>query len=604
VNKRNKRWFFFSRTKGKNGAIAAAAVVTGVCIALIIGFMMATRVSTSDGIYIIDNEDETEFTLPLKLQGMDDANRIEARFILTLGFAYPSIFHIVPDDCLESLEINGQRVTNAGLPFCDFVNGKSVDLAPYLRPGDNTVIAEISNGGGDANLLFQTSWADPVISFPVFLIGALILLLALFILLEKKPAPWITVMTALFIAASLLRVFYVFSTPYWVRGHDTDGHIEYMSYIVEHAELPDPNKGWEYWQPPLYYALGAMSLGASEAAGFSRSEALFGIQLWSLVLSILTLGFIIWSGLVFFNDSRERQFALPIYFSVLAFFPGLILMSARINNDVLATALGFFAVAALASWWKSGSRLMWVTMIFAIALFILTKSNGILLLVAAYFCLLLRYKKGWKEMVVNGLLGLLVVGMVSGWFSAYRILQDSSRDLVGNTDTLSSGLLLENTASSFAIFNPVQMVRIPYNNPWEDSSRRQNFWEYWYRSAFFGEFNFGESRMLMASWILVLSFILFVIGIVGVIRGFMNRIPHALPMLAFFGILSLGHAAFRFRYPYSSSQDFRYSLPVLIPAAFFVTLGILLIQSPLYRKGCLFIINAFAAFSLAFLLHV
>jgi hypothetical protein len=58
----------------------------------------------------------------------------------------------------------------------------------------------------------------------------------------------------------LLRAHYVANTVYNVRAYDWDGHIQYISYIVDHMQLPPVTLGWETTQAPLYYAIAAGAL--------------------------------------------------------------------------------------------------------------------------------------------------------------------------------------------------------------------------------------------------------------------------------------------------------------------------------------------------------
>jgi len=604
VNKRiSDIWNRLTRKKAskKNFWIVTGLFAGGV-IALS-ALLIATTIGTSNAVYSFAEGDPREFSLPLKLSSVDVGD-YTVSFTLNLSAIHPEQFRIIPDDCLDALDINGEPVIDVGLPMCDFTNGKVFDLGHYLNGGENTVVARVRNNGGDVQFVMQTSWRDVLLLVPSILIPLLIVLYTVYVIMRRKPAPWVTTLCVLFLIASFVRVFYMLSTPYWVRGHDTDGHIEYIDYIQENVRLPKPDEGWEYWQPPLYYAMNAVWTGSAELMELSRGTTLFGVQVISLLLSIATLGIIVWAGLRLFPDPKERSITLPVFFSAIAFFPGLVFLSARINNDALSVPLAFLAVALLLEWWRSGSRWMWYAVMGTIGLHILTKNNGLLLLPVVYGCLLFKPGFTWKKKIMEGAIGLAIVLLVAGWFSVYRTMHNTGQDMIiGNTGTLNSGLLLTNDIKNYVTFNPVKMLEIPFNNPWDDAARRQNFWEYWFRSAFFGEFQFGDSRKLMASWILFWAMTVGVIGLYGFIATPKNRTLQYLPMLLLAILLSLGHAAFRFKYPYGSSQDFRYSLVVLLPFALCVALGVLYARSALTRKSMIVALQAFCTFCIAFLLY-
>jgi hypothetical protein len=57
--------------------------------------------------------------------------------------------------------------------------------------------------------------------------------------------------------AGLLAVQYLDVTTPWVRQHDVGGHREYVEHLRAHRALPAVLRGWETWQPPLYYCIAA-----------------------------------------------------------------------------------------------------------------------------------------------------------------------------------------------------------------------------------------------------------------------------------------------------------------------------------------------------------
>lgn len=58
-------------------------------------------------------------------------------------------------------------------------------------------------------------------------------------------------------------------------GFDRDGHTEYINYILEHQRLPLASDGWQMYQPPLYYLLGAGLLAILDLSASSDAGLLF-----------------------------------------------------------------------------------------------------------------------------------------------------------------------------------------------------------------------------------------------------------------------------------------------------------------------------------------
>lgn len=592
------KWKWNRRTK-----TAGFVALLLCCTLCVLALIVVTKPTTSDRLYALEDREEEPFEFPLKIGG-DRKGLLRAQFTMELGLWHPTAFLIIPDDCLETLEINGQAVDDRSLPFCDYTNGRTFDLSDHLHAGENTIVATIRNHGGDALLHFERSWGDLTLLVPFFLLPLLLLALILFLYGTLRPPQWVALLGLILTAATLLRVFYVLATPYWVRGHDTDGHIEYIEYIAENWQLPKPNEGWEYWHPPLYYVKGAAWMSAGEALGLNRMERLFSLQIMALLLSLLTLGICVWIGWMLF-EKKERPIALPWFTAAIAFIPSLIFNAARINNDVLAITLAFAAIGCLIAWWKKQTWKMWIAVAVLIGLHLLTKNTGLLLLPVVFGSLLLARGVTWKRKAILGGISLGIIVLLSGWFTVYRHLQNTNQDMiVGNTGTLNSGLSIPNSVAAFTVFNPLKVIAIPYNNPWDDAARRQYFWEYWYRSAFFGEFHFGEDRKLMASWILVWSMLSFLVVIAGFLWAMRRKFHDSLPMLLTLVVFALGHAAFRMEYAFGSSQDFRYALLVLLPLAYYLTVGLLSLRNPLLQRAAGFTVQTFIVLCAMFLMHL
>ena len=42
-------------------------------------------------------------------------------------------------------------------------------------------------------------------------------------------------------------------------GFDSTDHLDYTDYLLRHVSLPMPHKGWEFYQPPLFYIISALT---------------------------------------------------------------------------------------------------------------------------------------------------------------------------------------------------------------------------------------------------------------------------------------------------------------------------------------------------------
>lgn len=579
------------------GGILAAACVLSIFLAAF------TRIGLEGGTYVLNNT-PASFEFPLKLKGFPTAD-IPVTFSLKTGLLRPSQYYILVDDCLQSLSINGQAVESSVIPYCDYVNGRTFDLGPYLKTGENQVHMVIHNSIADFGVQLRPSLADVVFLLPFFVLLAGITGAFFFAFTALRLPVWTSHTFGVLLAGTIFRIYYVFITPYWVRGHDTDSHLEYISYIATHLSLPRPDLGWETWQPPLYYILGALWTLFGDFLGLSEGSIVNGIQIFALILSIASLPLILWIGLRILPVSHRPL--LPLFLAVPAFLPSFVFFSGRINNDVLVTFLEILAIALFLEWRRKKSLPLWMVTWVTVGLAVLTKNTALLLLPA--FLAALFLEKPWKERTVwmkkmkLASAALLIVVLIAGWFTVYRKIEAGSQNLIiGNHGNLHGGLVLQNTVPHFLTFSPVGMIRHAYNNPWEDSARRQNFWEYLYRSAFFGEFNFGNDRLYMASSILFFSFFSFLTALFGLFRSFRTADASRIPMLMLGGALLLGHMIFRLKFPYSSSQDFRYSLLFIIPFSYWLVLGIAAMRPALLQQCMLLATEICLALSILLLL--
>jgi Dolichyl-phosphate-mannose-protein mannosyltransferase len=545
---------------------------------------------------------QVEAELPMRFDSGNTRIDKSITFDLKLGVVAPRRYHIVPDDCLESLVINGEEY-DGEIPFCDFSKGRIVDLGGYLQRGTNTIEARIRNDGGPGAFDFGASWRDPSLLALFAAIALVPILYGILLLYRMKASSFGFSLYGLFLLGTAIRVYYTAITPHWIRGHDTDGHIEYIRHIVDHWWIPRAGEGWESWQPPLYYAVSAIVMGVGRLLEWSEGAILKLLQQSATLASAVTLLIAMWILRLAFPE-RKQSATVLLGTALFAVFPGLIFNAARINNDVLAVVLAFLTVGLLLKWW-SGGRMWWFHgSAIVTALHMLTKGTAPLFVPVMYGMLFFKRGVSWKKKILHGAIALVTMALLYGWLPVARYVQGSMNEsYVGNIGSLNDALRVDNDVRSYLTFNPVATVRIPYNNAWEDSARRNNFWEYWYRSAFFGEFDHGADRKLVAQWILALSYLLFPLALLGLFVWFRKDWYRALPMGLLLVVLPLGHAVFRFQFPFSSSQDFRYSLAALIPW-FCFALKSLDILPAAAQKGLRWMLQLFCALCVIFILSL
>jgi len=163
-----------------------------------------------------------------------------------------------------------------------------------------------------------------------------------------------------------------------------------------------------------------------------------------------------------------------------------------------------------------------------------------------------------------------ITTVISGWYLVNRYVSslDNQGVIVGNYKSLTN--FVENSPHTLLVFDPIAVLKHPYNDPFSDVERRAYLWEYFYRSAFTGEFSFGKVRLPLVISMLFCGFFAGAWVMWRVIRDMIKRNKADMPMWAGFIFLLLTQLLFRWKFPYSSSQDFRYSIALLIPFSFYL----------------------------------
>lgn len=532
--------------------------------------------------------------------GSDD--EYDIFFWIRYGFLRPPTLRLIGDDCIRTLFINGVHVHQLDEEVCDFKRGANIRMSDEVHTGINTIQTKLRNSGGPGSFRIEIDSTDPLAStllYIAFLSGGI----ALWLLLRRMPVGADPLIASIFWIGIALRFLYFFTTPFYVRANDVDGHIEYMHFIMNHLYLPSMTESWESFQPPLYYIVGAGMLQIARVFGWAGGASeLVWLQTFALILSVI--GFFLGATVLrHFLSSPRRRIGYACALALLATFPGLVYFASRINNDVLVQFLIIVSVYGMIRFHASRRRCFWLLAVGAMTLGIFTKTNALLLLPPL---LLVTVGRIWPFYWRRWLLAIFTLAWAAGcylglgvWRSGYEDLSQMT-NIVTNVSTLNTDLTVPNAASSYYTFSPAGVLTIPFNNAWSDDARRQYFWEYLLRSSFFGEFGQPDSLLGVARALLLAGMLCLPIIALGILAAFRRRMNGAFILFAYILSTFALHAVFRWQYPYSTSQDFRYITAVTIAFATFI--GIACAEVPVRIRPLVVVIAAsLAVLSAAFL---
>ncbi|MSR87497.1 hypothetical protein EXS70_05020 [Candidatus Peribacteria bacterium] len=376
-----------------------------------------------------------------------------------------------------------------------------------------------------------------------------------------------------FVTGVLLRAQYMLSTPLIIRSYDTSGHVNYIIYVLKNWTLPPGTAGWEMHQPPLYYFLTALWMKAKmvvlPSIGTWRSA-----QWFSVLISALTLWMCLRIARKVFPQPKQQIQAL-LFLGIMAVLPGIVFFSSRVSNDTLVTFFLFAFTASLLDWWQSGKDKDWYFCLAFLILGILTKLSAGVALPILLTCIWLRpgLHTAKRKHMTEGT--LLILFFCTAWSVGLRLQEGFVAPLV------KPGLLGLNHALAVPLgipqllsFSPIRILMTTYNNPWTDEFGRQFLWEFFFKSAFVGEWQFLGALRPLHQLMLAGGLFTLVLAIFGVVRDTRRKSLYRVPLLLTLGFGLLSVFVFHILHSAGCTQDFRYVPQVAIPIGLYACMGL------------------------------
>ncbi|MBP7113843.1 MAG: glycosyltransferase family 39 protein [Candidatus Peribacteraceae bacterium] len=562
-------------TAGKSNR--TEAVLDLIIFIVTIGLLVALRFQVapviSPATFLMPERETDTRDLPAFFDSV--AETMVALVTIELKSLRPGVFAVQVDDCIERLAVNGVSVIPEQMNrLCSPHDLTRINLRPYLRTGKNSLSMSISDIGVTQGLSIQPSHTDPLL-LGIWLAIAFAIAWYAYKLRSLLPASrrWPVIFCAVLLFGLFVRMLYDGATPYNLRAHDLEGHVDYITYMQQHWSIPIAKDGWEFHQPPLYYAMAALWLTVLSPLGLPKILQYQSLAGWSLVLSVLTFTVALYCLRQLFGESNRRDAVKAGM--MIAVFSSLVFFASRITNEALSAFLTVSTIALLLLWWKRGDRTTLVALSLVFALGILAKISILALGPALAVALLFRSGRSWKIRFADIVIASLVVVLAAGWYPVHRFFLEPEQEKtlsLGN-DGMDATLAVPRDFKHLVTLNPVQVVTHPFNDPWDDTFRRGYFLEYFFRSAFFGEYTFERYRIL-AQTILILALLLVPALLFGILIDFRRRFYELLP----FHVVMLGMVLAAFLYPYlfpfAPNQDFRFSVILILPAAYYIVRGI------------------------------
>jgi len=365
-------------------------------------------------------------------------------------------------------------------------------------------------------------------------------------------------------------------------GFDAARHLEYIEYIRQWHALPLANQGWEMFQAPFYYLLGASVLGVTHLLAID-ADGVTALRLLGLLLGLVQVGLVFASlRLIFPNDACKQIVGLLF----AAFMPATFYMYHYVTNEILAATLvtaSVYCCLRIFSSVRPRVR-MYVLLGLCLGAALLSKITAIavvpvILAVLAGHLLMQRACGVWALLRTVGLTGLLCI-VVSGWHY-FRVWIHFGNALLGNFDLTSGfawwqdpgyGMAAQYTRFGQSIVAPLfsgfnGFADGLYSTLWGDglcggaaSLSARPPWNY--------------NLMATGYWLAILPTIAIVIGAVAMLISLIRR-PQAEWFLLIGLVVSTGIALIwnEFKLPYYASAKAFYGLPVMVSLCAFGAWG-------------------------------
>ena len=597
--------------------VSAAALVAAVCCARV-------TFGTLTDVTMLDASGVHPVSLPSRVETAPPTVPLVYSFHLRTGPLAPQWFLVVPDDHVDSIAIDRREVPFAGLApekLDDYDVGLSWPLGYALGPGDHTVVVRVLDRAGPGGLDVRVDpWKGVAGAELLTAFVATLLLLAA--AMRAARCHWSLVVLAAVAVAT--RIGYLLVTPYRLRAHDPDSHLQYVTYLLEHHAVPKAKDGFEFYHPPLYYASSALVEGCLRALHFQRGAQLAALQLESAAFELGFAAFAVATARLWIDRIPDAQLGRRLWSrdglaalaaALILLWPSSVVHSTRIGNDDL-TYLCFGGALYFASrWWLAGREgKLWHFLAAAGfgALGMLTKTNSLVVFAVLGALLLARLVADREQrarvlahhggplaasfVVASGLaLHEAVAGLLTGTKGDF---------LIPNAEQNSGELIVGNRAENYLWFDLKTYVTQAFTSAWEDDKGRQYFWNYLLKTGLFGEWSYPKSAAWNLAVLMSLACLaMLVVVVVGVLLLGRAQLREELPLLSMAVLLVASLALIRMKIPKSCTGDFRYVLPVILPLSYGYVRGLAGYRAKGWNRaatGGLVLGWLFVALSLAF----
>lgn len=514
------------------------------------------------------------FTPPTYLQYF--SNEVEGLQFTVKGVVHVNgtsskIVHIVPDDCLLSISVDGDPVNLDPIRVtgntCDHIEGVTINLSDYLTEGRHVLELTGKNEQSGYSMQFLPSWRSPKYAAANLIMFTS--LLVMFFLAIRSSIQTKGFRIILMVTISLGLVYFGY-TNWFERVHDLHGHSDHITLISETKSLPASELCWECHQQRPYYLVGASIMLLTSSFNELNYQTFYSLlQILNLITMVVFFIFttrtfeLILGSLKKYKPSSIVSSAL---LAIVLFWPSGIIHSIRIGNDqLLYASFSIFIYYATRYWLNLDSSLIKVIMaaIFAYSV----KIVGFVTLPVIPALFILKHQGLPKiRRLPNREVVLLVMSMAALLLIGIPFLTGQAQITPNKPQ---ESFMVGNNIENYICFQGEIYFGRPDINTFVDEGGRQCFSNIFLKTMLFGEFHISENlhriiALTLGSGLLVLLLaagfhLAYKLSKAAGRQQLAKFIPIIIAAATLFGALIY----FRIKNPYGSNMDFRYVYPIV-----------------------------------------
>lgn len=403
----------------------------------------------------------------------------------------------------------------------------------------------------------------------------------------------------LLLTASAVFFWFMFKSNPGFSSIDGFSHIHYVNFMADHEHIPGPKRGWIFYHPPFYYMIAGFQLQFGRWLDFIPPIDV--VRSFSI---LCYLGFLC-AGLMAIWRWLDISFLPRIIGSVLLVFWPLGAMAASwVDAHVFLYLFASWCFFFMLMWVKTSSyRYVMLAVIFC-SLAIASRSNAYVLLPFMACCGLYHIilkQINWRSFFHYKYLILILPLALGALANNYRNIEmrlDGHRGVpwvVGNARAIVKApqYVIPNELEHYITMDLRKFFSTTHYIPERERSGKLNFWTSMIKSSMFSRVKFNDQRVARIMLHLLLGlWLLLVIPMLSYKRHDWRYmiVPWAFLLSSIAGLMYL-----RYSVPVSTSQNFRYIYPAIIPFVMIISYHLEIMKK--YKIWPLFSLSALLCLS-------